>query len=253
MSVGKMDPNKRRLRFLIYGPSGSGKTFSVRTIPAHLNVKVVDFDDGSMQLEGKDGIKIVQFLDPPPIPESYSGPKPDVFHAWTKGRDTILSTLLKPGDVDILVIDSLTAISESIFRFVGYEKTKDYYRAEIQDWGVIVSELSRLLQMLTRPRIHVIMLAHEQKLFDKKGYICGGQPLIYGKNLPWHLPEFFDEVYYASKKGSRYVWDPKGNSEQIGKSRLGYSEQMPQNFSDPFNKLKNEFNGAVPEKGGASE
>lgn len=246
--VWEFDSTCERLRALVYGPSGTFKTMSLRTIPASMTVKVVDFDNGAVGIRNAKGFTIKTFIDPPAIPLGIPGltqtEKPS---AWIKGRSEILMSLLKP-DCDILVVDTLSMMTQAMVRHILGEKGKDSYRPVGNEWWDIASEVQSVFPQFMNPRIHVIMLAHEEMVKNENDAVIGVRPLTIGKFVN-QIGNYFSEVYHTVKRGNTYYWDMKGTSNTIAKSRYyvsGEVSEIPQDWTKVFDTLKKKFNGAVP-------
>lgn len=261
--VSEMDSSKVRLSCLLYGASGTKKTRSLLTVPPALNVKIVDFDNGAFFLKGKEGMKVLTFVDGPAIPKGYKGPTEKRPLAWQRGRDEIISTLLRPGDTDLLVVDTITTISNAIIRAKLEEKGDPFAQPTLQEWGAVIRELTSVFSMCLDPRIHVIVIAHEEVMLSKEGGIDGYRPLVNGRQLPAQMPNFFDEVYRSVERGNNFMWQVSTHDHALAKTRLGMGftspgvvveetgqpkveKFIPQSWAKVFKRLKEEFNGAVP-------
>ncbi len=261
--VSEMDASRPRLSCLLYGESGTKKTRSLLTVPSSLNVKILDFDNGAFFLKGKPGIEVLTFVDPPPIPKGSKEAKTKGPLAWQRGRDEIISTLLRPGDTDLLVVDTITTISNAIVRAKLEEKGDPYAQPTLQEWGAVIRELTSVFSMCLDPRIHVIVMCHEEVMQSNEGGVIGYRPMVNGRKLPNQMPNFFDEVYRAVERGGEYKWQVSKASGALAKTRLGMGfantgviveetgqqkveKFILQSWTKVFKRLKEEFNGAVP-------
>jgi len=249
-----MSPEKKRLKALLYGDSGTRKTRSVLTIPPEMKVLLLDIDDGTLSLGSSlpPNITVVKFYDTPPSPKDEKVNTGPFLHAFHKLRSQLLGELVSPKH-DVVFVDSLTALSNAVLRQIAFDHKDDYYVPQIQDWGSYVSDFRNICNMLSNPRVHVLFIAHEDEVMKTTGVgkeeVDKIRPFIHTK-FSKQLGRFFDEEYRSTNRGNKTMWRTQGNQTIEAKSRLGLPLEVEMGWGQVFEKLRSEFNGAVPEKKG---
>lgn len=107
-------------------------------------------------------------------------------------------------DGRILIIDSLTALSDACMKMVIGNKPT----ASLPDYGVAQNNLMNLLRYLTQGfEPPVIMTAHLQRQVNE---LTGGVQLMtkgIGKAMADDIPPLFSEVLYCYREGREWFWD----------------------------------------------
>jgi hypothetical protein len=124
---------------------------------------------------------------------------------------------------DVLVIDSMTRLFEHMRRLILHVQGRGMM--EIQDWGIILSNLEELFStVFSLPYKHVILIAHDQTERDELVGRTEVKPLIDGQ-MKNKLGGYVEEMYYlqveATKAGAEYriLTKPLGRVTQVRTSR----------------------------------
>lgn len=205
----------RRLRILSVGESGTGKSGSLISLAlAGYNIYLLDFDNGSE------------------IIENLLADQPDVFARFhiTKLRDSIKPVngvpKLRPPlvaykgagkalvdwnaeaftDADILVVDTLTKMSEAAFNEALLLAGRLNQRPQLGDYGWMADSVKLYMDMITDDDFgaHVIVNTHIQYLGgdEETQTSSRGLPNAKGKEISKTVATNFNTVLHFRTKGS---------------------------------------------------
>lgn len=226
-----LDHNSQQaVKALLIGDSGSGKTGSLASlVEAGYNLHVLDYDNGLDTLvnvlwnkpQPEELLKRVKYetltdkmksqLDGTIIPSG----KPTAFPAgmkllndWkVKDESGNLIEDLGPatswGSDTVLVIDSLTMLSEAAMRHVLSVAGRLGQQPQIQDWGEAMRKVQGLLELLYSDSIkcNVVVTAHVQYVEGEEGG-TKGYPATLGQKLPPKTGRYFNTVVMAKSTGT---------------------------------------------------
>lgn len=250
-ATAKKNPEKiKRLHVLYYGPPKTAKTVIAHGMP---RTRTLDFDNGMQSVEWaiKKGVlkkpmdEIVYATILPPDNEKTGTPVLDqameVLDAWIEDEDIPPEEWDKPYPQfwDTLIIDSSSPLTDASITlglkensrlklsnsWSGYGGKVTQVRAmRQQDWGAASFLFQKFINHCRGLGKNIIVIAHEYHNTDDEGNLISIDPLVIGQ-LRQKLPGSFDEVWYATKEGTRQdphyliqtTPDPKRN---LG-SRLG--------------------------------
>lgn len=190
-SLDQISAEQQPIKLLLMGHSGVGKTGSIASLAiAGYRVFLADFENGYHIL-----------LDPKVLPPQYrknvfvrsfydkrQGPKAlpvggvpramqqfyDALSGWKDFVDNKEVNLGSPytwGQQDVLVIDSITTLSDAIELHVQHLNSRLGEPLRIQDYGTCQDILHGLFQSLCSPAApcHVVFIAHLRQLEDGSG------------------------------------------------------------------------------------
>jgi hypothetical protein len=220
-------------KILLYGSFGSGKTAFVAT--GGEAVDIVDLDEGLRSaLTYNDKWTEQRKIAAGNAVECYeSDPKRAI--AFNKARAYISGVVdqCSKGTYErkVLVIDSLTTLSEYAMRSILAANSMLGKQPQIQHWGIRDIFFKNLLIELKALPVAVIVIAHQQTEFAEgdNSTIC---PAIAGKSLPPILHSQFDEILYAR---TRTVAQSKVEYIIENKSNRGVIVRTRSNFENFFN------------------
>lgn len=189
-------PTDHRLKVLLYGSSGAGKTFFSGTAK---NALFLSAENGLLSIRDKHP-KFWEIKSLADLRKAYAYLK-DEQHKY-----------------ETVVIDSITEISDIIKR--GIEK-ENGHAMQLQDWGLLKSELVNMFRLFRDLPLHVILIAIDDRIVDEDK-IHKIVPSLDGKGAVTAIPQYFDIVAYASVDGNgTYHIDTLSNKKYVTKDRSG--------------------------------
>lgn len=247
-------------KVLVIGGTGNGKTHALRTLKsAGIKTFVVFTENGMRSLADTDPEWVDWHYIPPVAPDlqqqiktaqaignldrkqlaNYSDP----FRARHQQYVDVLQCLAnlkgdrtgksfgaadKLGQDWCVALDSLSGTAIMSMELVGGDKPM----FDQGEWGIAMGRVEKMVTTLCFSiPAHVVVNAHEEREEDP---ITGGSKIMVsvpGKKLAPKVPRFFDDVLYASRKGTSWFWSTDYPQVLDLKSRhLGIFTTMPQDF-----------------------
>lgn len=215
-------------KMLFIGDSGSGKSGALASLAAAgYNVRILDVDNGLDVLKNyltdpnSSYVKLnpkcaenVQFMTITDEMKNMNGKlvqsKATVWQRavgllqnWTDG-EVKLGSITTWGPQDVLVIDSLTMLSNAAMAFVLAMNGRLGQRPQLQDWGEGQGHIENLVQMLYDDGVkcNVIVNCHITYLGGDGGGMERGYPNTLGKALPPKIGRYFNTSLMARSSGS---------------------------------------------------
>lgn len=151
--------------------------------------------------------------------------------AFMKGKEKIINiaNLVWKGkfDYDALIIDSLTGLCRACERMILHNT--GHVRLSQPDWGMVVSELEQILNLLSTLPILVLVTAHEDVY--QVGETTKIRPYASGQKIPNILPAFFDEIWHAQARPVgpdkfQYTIVGRGTNVRTARTRSGMVKPM---------------------------
>lgn len=187
LKIERPDPTKvEKLNMLIYGEAGVGKTWlagSASRVPAMRNVLYLDAEAGKTTLREHPNVEIL----PARRWEDYI----NVYQALRAGGH----------NYNTVVLDSLSEILEIAKDQVMVEmkadpenESRDEDIPSIREWGKLQVRLLRLIRLYRDLPMHVIFIAHAERVQLKSGK-HKWMPLLNGK-LQMKVPQIPDIVFF---------------------------------------------------------
>lgn len=229
---------------LVYGRSGTGKTAWAMTAGRH--AQMIDADYGfrtALSLHDKyekdrQAVDVHPFMEKI-LPEGLGSTPPSL---WPTVKSEVLklsAAIWKDPKVypfKVLIIDSLTALSEHCLRYIRHFNGKTSSGKD-QDgrmiYGLAMQEILNLVLVIRSLPVAKILIAHSalQTNADQSTY---EELAIYGKDMPNKLCAAFDEVYYfrtagRAGGGSSYLIQTCGTGALTAKTRTGIKDLSDQN------------------------
>lgn len=239
-----------------YGDAGNGKTVASSTFPKP--IYHFDFDDGTKSIktyyldlfnldkkkyEAITGFKTLEELDDNYHIDRYYDKTPESptgYVDFEKKITEFQKDVYKTGKMEYatIVIDSLTSLEMCITNKIVKEvdgTRKLGNTLNLQDYGILINFIDRLMPELLALPCHLVMNAHILRKTDPKTEETTLMPMVKGQWLPSKLPIWFDEVYYTYAKnettkdpktgklerGMKYYWQTKqGGYIKIAKTRI---------------------------------
>lgn len=225
--------DEQYIKMLLIGDSGTGKTGSLASlVDAGYKLRILDFDNGLHSLieatrnmgDKLKNIEVESLHDeihmvgnkiiPKGVPHAFSDAM-KLLTKWSPSAKKGASELGKPaewGQDTVLVIDSLTHMSNACLRLVQTLNSNAGNNVTQPEWGTAQRMVESMLSLLYSKdfKCHVVIMAHiaylrsEDKL-DTEGNPIGklcGHPMSLGQALPPKIPSYFNIMLQLKTKGS---------------------------------------------------
>jgi len=211
------------IKLLLIGDSGNGKTGSLASLAsAGYNLRIIDLDNGldvlkayltdSRSIYQKGSAKRVNYVTYTEEMRNMGGRMiPKSAKVWSntmnqlmnwRDGDLSLGPVSSWGERDILVIDSLTFLSNAAMKFTLALNGRLHEKPHQSDWGIAQGLVEGLLEMLysTDIKCHVIVLCHITFIGEENGP-TRGYPNTLGKALPPKVARYFNSTLMAVSSG----------------------------------------------------
>ncbi|MHA2265671.1 MAG: AAA family ATPase [Candidatus Thorarchaeota archaeon] len=187
-------------KILIYSRAGLAKTALALTLGDRC--KYHDLDDN---LEVAFGLKdqftadrqcvdVEQFLDPDPT-------KANAFMRYKKALLGVANECNKGTfALEAYVLDSLTSLASAVQNQIMGNAGKLEKNPEIQHWGLIITEIERVVTWIKSLPIPAFILAHETTFVTEDHNEV--QISIPGQKLPGKITRMFSEIWYIRAKAT---------------------------------------------------
>lgn len=208
----------KSVKLLLIGDSGVGKTGAlVSLVEAGYKLRILDFDNGLDPLriliqqrcpEKMNNVDFFSLRDK--LKSSPLGPIPDgmptaftravnLLDRW-KYDDVDLGKSSEWGDDVVVVLDSLTFLSESAFNWATAMNPSAKDRRQI--YGAAQEAVENVISLMTSPNMkpNVIIIAHV-KYMDRPDGTQKGYPTSIGNALSPKIPAFFNNVLLCETQG----------------------------------------------------
>lgn len=123
---------------------------------------------------------------------------------WDDGTEPPLGPFASWGPDDILVVDSLSRLSDAAFDMVLALNGRIGKRPEQADWGLAQDLVGGFLEIVTSKTVkcNVIILAHITYIGnDAEGGVMQGFPASLGRALPPKIGRYFNTILLAKSSG----------------------------------------------------
>lgn len=210
-------------KLLLIGESGAGKTGALLSlVEAGYNLRVLDHDNGLDVLVGLvkkkyPSVEKQQQLLSKIAYETHTDKLKNIAgkivpvgvpQAFLKSMQCLdnwpdLGPVSSWGSDDILVIDSLTLLSQHIFNHVLFLNARIGQDKRIQDWGQAMDITENLLGLLysTEIKCNVIITSHITYIERDDG-VNKGYPSALGNKLPPKVGRYFNSLLLVKSRGT---------------------------------------------------
>lgn len=211
-------------KLLFIGDSGSGKTGALASLAqAGYNLRIIDLDAGLDVLAnllrdprgpyGREALARVEY-ETITDPMKLAGTRliPSKATSWQRACNLLidwktetakLGPLVSWGSQDVLVIDSLTMLSNAALQFVLAMNARLGQQPHQSDWYTGQQMIESMLQMLYDDgvRCNVIVISHITYIGEENGPVHG-YPNTLGRALPPKVGRYFNSCLMARTTGS---------------------------------------------------
>lgn len=241
--------SKQPAKILLIGDSGTGKTASLLgLVKAGYNLRILDFDNGldilanliQQEENPEELMSRIHYITCTDEMKTTAGgeviPKgePKAFakamrmlNAW-KDEEADFGSIDKWTQDDVLVIDSLTFLSNAAMRWVLFQvgRIGQPYQS---DWYIAQNKVRAFLEMCysTSVQCNVVITAHIR--YVDIANETAGYPESVGKALPPQIPRYFNSVVQAKLVGSGS--STKRKIRIVPDAAIGLKMAAPQAFT----------------------
>lgn len=211
-------------RVLIFGPPKSGKTQLAATLAAKYNLIWFDLENGYATLlklpkNQQENIELISIPDSKTFPvaietllkvitgnsvsicEEHGKVACPICKKESKPETTVCLKELDAGVV--VVIDSLTQLSNSAIAFITKNQPDDY-KMEFSDWGNLRALVEKFLSQVQQAKYNIVCISHEEEVEMEDGRkkivpVCGSS------KSSRNTAKYFDHVIYCELKNKKHI------------------------------------------------
>ena len=228
MATLESKQGKKGTHVILYGTTLTGKSLLAGKLAEHFNLIWIDLENGAEVLtqlpkEWQSRIELIDLPDTRSYPIAIetmlklvkaSGPvsicdthgKVDCLICKKENASftTVDLSALTPQSNTIVVIDSLTQLTNSAIANITKNKPDDY-KLDYDDWGNLGKLLDIVLSHIQQAKYHAVVISHEQEVETegKKNILA---PVGGTRNYSRNVARFFGHSVYAEKKNKKHVF-----------------------------------------------
>jgi hypothetical protein len=211
-------------RVLLFGPPKSGKTRLAGTLASRFNLIWFDIENGvdtlkQLPIDQQDRVEVISIPDTRGFPiaietllKAIKGGPVDICEEHgkvscalcRKDGKPFTSVALNTLPLDtIVVIDSLTQLTNSAIAFITKNQPDDY-KLNYDDWGNLGKLMDTFLSYVQQAPFNIVCISHETEveMEDGKNKLV---PTAGTKNFSRNTAKYFDEVVYLEVKNKKHV------------------------------------------------
>ena len=211
-------------RVLIFGAPKSGKTQLAATLAAKYKVIWFDLENGYNTLlklpqEYQQNIELISIPDSKTFPiavetmlKVITGNAVAICEEHGKvncplcrkdGKPEATVELKSLGADTVVVIDSLTQLTNSAIAFITKAQPDDY-KMDFSDWGNLRAVVEKFLSQVQQARYNVVCISHEEEVEMEDGRkkivpVCGSS------KSSRNTAKYFDHVVYCEVKNKKHI------------------------------------------------
>lgn len=210
-------------RVLVYGPPKSGKTQLVSQLAARYKLIWFDLENGYQTLlklptAQQENIELVSIPDTKTFPIAIEtmlkvmiGNKVIICEEHGKvscpictkdSKPTVSVCLNELDNSTVVVIDSLTQLSNSAIAFITKNQPDDY-KMDYSDWGNLKAVVEKFLSQVQQAKYNIVCISHEEEVEMEDGRkkivpVCGSS------KSSRNTAKYFDHVIYCEVKNKKH-------------------------------------------------
>lgn len=211
-------------RVLIYGAPKAGKTQLASALSAKYKLIWFDLENGYATLlklpkAQQENIELISIPDSKAFPiaietmlKAITGNKVSICEAHGKvscplcKKDSLPESVVclsEVGNDTIVVIDSLTQLTNSAIAFITKNQPDDY-KMDFSDWGNLKAVVEKFLSQVQVAKYNVICISHEEEVEMEDGRkkivpVCGSS------KSSRNTAKYFDHVVYCDVKNRKHA------------------------------------------------
>lgn len=209
---------KKPIKMLVMGDTGTAKTGALASLAnAGYKLHILDYDNGLDILSTTvkpENLKNVEYETLADKRKVVNGEVIPAFgaKAFARGLALLTEWANKYTSLeDVIVIDSLTFMSDAALEFVQAGAGHLGKQPEIQEWGMAMSKIEDMLSILYSEDVqcNVIINSHIKYIQDESTGIMKAQINTLGTKLPPKVGRYFNHMILAQMQGSKRVFKTK--------------------------------------------
>lgn len=230
--------SEKPIKMLVMGDTGSGKTGALASLAnAGYKLHILDYDNGldilstTVKPENLKNVEYETLSEKRKVVNGIVLPANGLPKAFSKG----LALLTEWGNKytslqDIIVIDSLTFMSDAALEHVQGGAGHLGKNPEIQEWGLAMNLIEDMLSILysTDIQCNVIINSHIKYIQDEGTGIVKAQINTLGSKLPPKVGRYFNHMLWAGMVGSKRVFKTKASPV------MGLKSPNPEKVADQY-------------------
>lgn len=244
--VGEAQPGP--LKILLYGRSGTGKT--LLSLTCGKSAIILDLDTGVESAMGKVRKEPDKFtqdrleVEHVPIPELQPHIQATQYEKVLMGLIGIANYCTgNPGQYPykVLIIDSFTLLCDAALRYILRNTGRLNRKIDVKEnvtlpeWGLMIGEIEKIVNLIRGLPIHVILVAHTEPLLNASDQLIREQLAVPTRKLPPKIPAYFDEQWYLEVtelggRGKQRVLRTEASNLFDAKSRAGLRDMTDVNL-----------------------
>lgn len=209
------------IKMLFMGDTGTGKTGALASLAnAGYKLHILDYDNGLDILSSKIKPEFLKNVEYETLTEKKKAINGQVLFQGTpkrfaKGLQLLTEWSGKYTSLDdVIVIDSLTFMSDAALEHVLAGAGHTGKQPEIQEWGLAMSLIEDVLSILYSADLqcNVIVNSHIKYIQDEGTGIVKAQINTLGSKLPPKVGRYFNHLIMAQMQGTKRVFKTKGSA-----------------------------------------
>lgn len=228
---------EKPIKMLVIGDSGTGKTGALASLAnAGYHLHILDYDNGLDILSTTVKPEFLANVEYETLTEKKKSVNGRIIpegmpKAFTRG----LALLTEWGNKytslnDVIVIDSLTFMSDAALEHVQAGAGHLGKNPEIQEWGLAMNLIEDMLSILYSEDIkcNVIINSHVKYLEDEGTKTIKAQVNTLGSKLPPKVGRYFNHMILATMEGSKRIFRTKASMT------MGLKSPNPEKVADKY-------------------
>lgn len=229
---------EKPIKMLIMGDTGTAKTGALASLAnAGYKLHILDYDNGldilstTVQPDKLCNVEYETLSEPRKAVNGVILPAGGLPKAFTKGLAKLTEWANKYTSLqDIIVIDSLTFMSDAALEHVQGGAGHLGKNPEIQEWGLAMNLIEDVLSILYSDDVkcNVIINSHIKYIQDEGTGIVKAQINTIGSKLPPKVGRYFNHMLLATMAGTKRVLKTKATA------MMGLKSPNPEKVKDQY-------------------
>lgn len=228
---------EKPIKMLVMGDTGTGKTGALASLAnAGYKLHILDYDNGLDILSTKVKPEFLKNIEYETLTEKKVARGGQVLiqgtpKSFAKGLQLLTEWSTKyTSKEDVIVVDSLTFMSDAALEHVQAGAGHTGKQPEIQEWGLAMSLIEDVLSLLYSDdlKCNVIVNSHIKYIQDEGSGIVKAQVNTLGSKLPPKVGRYFNHLIMCQMQGTKRVFKTKGTAS------FGLKSPNPDKVKDTY-------------------